>query len=101
MRDTGCGLKAFRRDVFLALPYFDGLHRFLPPLVRREGFDIAYLDVVDRPRRFGKSNYRIWDRLWVSLADLGGVFWLIRRRKSVPVVSEDGADAHRSVAGAE
>ena len=50
-RDTGCGLKAFRRDVFLALPYFDGLHRFLPALVRREGYDIGYVDVVDRPRR--------------------------------------------------
>ena len=49
-RDTGCGLKAFRRDVFLALPYFDGLHRFLPALVRREGYDIGYVDVVDRPR---------------------------------------------------
>src|ERR1700735_1668204 len=49
-RDTGCGLKAFRRDVFLSLPYFDGLHRFLPALVRREGFDIGYVDVVDRAR---------------------------------------------------
>jgi len=92
-RDTGCGLKAFRREVFLLLPYFDGLHRFLPPLVRREGFDIAYVDVVDRPRRFGKSKYRIWDRLWVSLADLVGVYWLTRRRKRVPCVTEEGRDA--------
>src|SRR5579859_6983347 len=45
-RDTGCGLKAFRRDVFLALPYFDGLHRFLPALVRREGYEIAYVEVT-------------------------------------------------------
>ena len=50
-RDTGCGLKAFRREVFLMMPYFDGLHRFLPALVRREGYEIAYVDVVDRPRR--------------------------------------------------
>ena len=49
-RDTGCGLKAVRRDVFLALPYFDGLHRFLPALVRRDGYRVAYVDVVDRPR---------------------------------------------------
>ena len=56
-RDTGCGLKAFRRDLFLALPYFDGLHRFLPALVRREGYDIGYVDVVDRPRR--ARAYRI------------------------------------------
>ena len=56
-RDTGCGLKAFRRDVFLALPYFDGLHRFMPALIRRDGFDIGYVDVVDRDRRHGTSNY--------------------------------------------
>ena len=55
-RDTGCGLKAFRRDVFLALPYFDGLHRFLPALVRREGYGIVYVDVIDRPRHSGVSN---------------------------------------------
>lgn len=83
-RDTGCGLKAFRRDVFLALPYFDGLHRFLPALVRREGFDVAYVDVVDRPRRHGVSNYGLWDRLWVGILDLFGVWWLIRRKKRVP-----------------
>ena len=58
-RDTGCGLKAFRRDVFLALPYFDGLHRFLPALVRRDGFDIGYVDVVDRPRLHGVVELRL------------------------------------------
>jgi dolichol-phosphate mannosyltransferase len=87
-RDTGCGLKAFRRDVFLALPYFDGLHRFLPALVRREGFDIGYVDVVDRPRRHGVSNYGFFDRLWVGILDLAGVWWLIRRKKRVPQSEE-------------
>ena len=87
-RDTGCGLKAFRRDLFLALPYFDGLHRFLPALVRREGYDIGYVDVIDRPRRFGTSNYGMWDRLWVGTLDLFGVWWLIRRRHRVPHVLE-------------
>ena len=82
--DTGCGLKAFRRDLFLALPYFDGLHRFLPALVRREGYDIGYVAVVDRPRRAGTSNYGLWDRLWVGILDLIGVWWLIRRRRHVP-----------------
>jgi dolichol-phosphate mannosyltransferase len=88
-RDTGCGLKAFRRDVFLRLPYFDGLHRFLPALVKREGFAIGYVDVIDRPRGAGVSNYGMWDRLWVGILDLAGVWWLIRRRKRVPDVSED------------
>jgi glycosyltransferase involved in cell wall biosynthesis len=87
-RDTGCGLKAFRRDVFLALPYFDGLHRFLPALVKREGYDIGYIDVVDRPRHAGVSNYGLWDRLWVGILDLAGVWWLIRRKRRVPEILE-------------
>jgi dolichol-phosphate mannosyltransferase len=79
-RDTGCGLKAFRREVFLALPYFDGLHRFLPALVRREGYD--------RPRHAGVSNYGFFDRLWIGIMDLAGVWWLIRRKKPTPEVTE-------------
>ncbi len=87
-RDTGCGLKAFRREVFLTLPYFDGLHRFLPALVRRDGYDIVYVDVVDRPRRSGASNYGFFDRLWIGIMDLAGVWWLIRRKRSAPVATE-------------
>jgi dolichol-phosphate mannosyltransferase len=87
-RDTGCGLKAFRRDVFLALPYFDGLHRFLPALVRREGYDIVYVDVIDRPRHSGVSNYGFFDRLWIGIMDLAGVWWLVRRKKPTPEVTE-------------
>jgi dolichol-phosphate mannosyltransferase len=87
-RDTGCGLKAFRRDVFLALPYFDGLHRFLPALVRRDGYQVGYVDVIDRPRRHGESHYGMGNRLWVGILDLAGVWWLIRRRGRVPQISE-------------
>jgi dolichol-phosphate mannosyltransferase len=87
-RDTGCGLKAFRREVFLALPYFDGLHRFLPALVRREGHGIVYVDVIDRPRHSGVSNYGFFDRLWIGIMDIAGVWWLIRRKKSTPVATE-------------
>ncbi|MFL6797484.1 MAG: glycosyltransferase family 2 protein [Xanthobacteraceae bacterium] len=86
-RDTGCGLKAFQRELFLALPYFDGMHRFLPALVRREGYEIGYVDVIDRARRAGRSNYGMLDRLWVGIADLVGVWWLIRRRR-LPQVLE-------------
>jgi glycosyltransferase involved in cell wall biosynthesis len=92
-RDTGCGLKAIRRDLFLNLPYFDGLHRFLPALVKREGYGVGYVDVIDRPRGQGVSNYGMWDRLWVGILDLAGVWWLIRRRQRVPEVSEV-TDAH-------
>jgi dolichol-phosphate mannosyltransferase len=87
-RDTGCGLKAFRRELYLSLPYFDALHRFTPALVKREGLEVAHLDVVDRPRHAGKSNYGLFDRLWVGILDLFGVWWLIRRRRRIPKVSE-------------
>lgn len=91
--DTGCGLKAFRRDVYLSLPYFDALHRFTPALVRREGYGVQYLDVVDRPRRHGQSHYGMWGRLWIGIVDLYGVFWLIRRRRCVPDVTEVKSNA--------
>jgi len=87
-RDTGCGFKCFPRDAYLALPYFDALHRFMPALVRREGLGIAYVDVIDRPRLTGFSNYGFFDRLWVGILDLVGVRWLIKRRKRLPIVTE-------------
>jgi dolichol-phosphate mannosyltransferase len=90
--DTGCGLKAFRRDIYLALPYFDALHRFTPALVKREGYDVAYVEVVDRPRAHGMSHYGMWNRLWIGILDLTGVFWLIRRRRRVPEVTEVPSD---------
>ena len=92
-RDTNCGLKCFPRQVYLDLPFFDGLHRFLPALIRRDGYAIATIDVVDRPRLSGISNYGFFDRLWVGVADLAGVRWLIKRRRNIPVVSEEPADA--------
>lgn len=87
-RDTGCGFKCFPRDAYLAMPYFDALHRFMPALIRREGLDIAYVDVVDRPRLTGVSNYGFFDRLWVGIVDLAGVRWLLTRRRKVPVATE-------------
>lgn len=79
--DTGCGLKLIRRDVFLSLPYFDHLHRFLPALVRREGLGVRSVPVSHRPRLRGTSKYGINNRLWVGIVDLLGVLWLLRRRR--------------------
>jgi glycosyltransferase involved in cell wall biosynthesis len=87
-RDSGCGLKALPTALFRQLPYFDGWHRYLPALVLREGFAVAHIDVVDRQRRHGKSNYGIIDRGLRGVLDLIGVWWLRRRRKVVPEVSE-------------
>ncbi|EFO33866.1 glycosyl transferase family protein [Roseibium sp. TrichSKD4] len=86
-RDSGCGLKALRREVFLQLPYFDSWHRFLPALVIREGYGVVHIDVEDRNRRFGTSKYGIFDRALIGILDLIGVWWLRRRRKNLPNVS--------------
>lgn len=87
--DTGCGIKVFYRDVFIGLPYFDHMHRFLPALVQRTGSTVISVPVKHRPRLRGKSKYGIWNRLWVGIVDLLGVAWLIRRshRPSVEELS--------------
>ena len=77
--DTGCGLKLFRRDAFLALPHFDHMHRFLPALFIRAGGRVVSVPVNHRPRTRGTSNYGTLDRLWVGIFDLVGVAWLQRR----------------------
>jgi dolichol-phosphate mannosyltransferase len=86
--DTGCGLKLFPRALFLDLPYFDHMHRFLPALVLREGGIVRSLPVNHRPRERGASKYGVWDRAWVGISDLLGVMWL-RRRKSLPALVAD------------
>mgnify|MGYP000288824160 CR=1 FL=1 len=88
--DTGCGLKLFRRDVFLDLPYFDHMHRFLPALVQRRGGRVVSVPVNHRARERGSSNYGTLDRLLVGIVDLFGVLWLLRRAKK-PVIEEVGA----------
>lgn len=80
-RDTGCGLKAFRRDAFLRLPYFDHMHRYLPALFARDGWSIVHVDVSHRPRTAGRSNYSNFQRGLVGIIDLAGVAWLLARRK--------------------
>ncbi|WP_144577534.1 glycosyltransferase family 2 protein [Agrobacterium sp. DE0009] len=80
-RDTGCGLKAFRRDAYLALPYFDHHHRYFPALFCRDGWQVAHVDVTHRPRLHGNSHYTNIGRALVGIYDLIGVAWLLRRRK--------------------
>ncbi|TCL00608.1 dolichol-phosphate mannosyltransferase [Shimia isoporae] len=80
-RDTGCGLKAFKREAFLDLPYFDHMHRYLPALFSMNGYSVAHVDVTHRQRGAGRSNYSNFQRALVGLVDLFGVAWLIRRRK--------------------
>ncbi|HHI88858.1 MAG TPA: glycosyltransferase family 2 protein [Hellea balneolensis] len=79
--DTGCGLKVFKREAFLRLPYFDHIHRYLPALMLREGYAIDFMDVNHRPRQAGVSKYTNFGRLIVSISDLRGVMWLNRRAR--------------------
>ena len=83
--DTGCGLKVFSRELFLRLPYFDHMHRYLPALVLRAGGEVVSVPVHHRHRTQGVSKYGFHNRLWVGIVDLFGVAWLQRRAK-VPVV---------------
>lgn len=80
-RDTGCGLKLIRRDVFLGLPYFDHMHRYLPALVARDGWKTLHVDVAHAARHAGRSNYANLGRAAVGVYDLIGIMWLIKRRK--------------------
>ena len=77
--DTGCGFKLIRREVAVRLPFFDGMHRFLPALTRRAGYEIMQIPVEDRPRTKGVSKYGFFGRLGAGIVDLLGVFWLMRR----------------------
>lgn len=88
-RDTGCGLKAFPRRVFLDLPFFDHMHRYLPALVRREGLTVKLVDVSHRAREGGASKYTNFGRAMVGITDLAGVWWLLRRRRVPDVVRVD------------
>lgn len=86
--DTGCGLKAFRREAFLRLPYFDHMHRYLPALMIREGYQNRFVDVGHRHRTTGRSKYTNLGRLWNALSDLMGVMWLRTRSRNPGNVAE-------------
>ena len=87
--DTGCGIKLFERAVFVELPRFDHMHRFLPALFLRQGARVVSIPVGHRPRTRGTSKYGMLNRLWVGIVDIVGVMWLRRRFKPGLLVRED------------
>ena len=88
--DSGCGLKLFSRESFLAVPHFDHMHRFLPALFLGSGWRVASVPVNHRPRHHGRSHYGVLDRAWVGVADLAGVLWL--KRRSISPATMEGPD---------
>jgi dolichol-phosphate mannosyltransferase len=90
--DTGCGIKLFRRQAFVELPFFTTMHRYLPALFLTYGHEIAYEAVNDRPRLRGTSKYTNLGRALVGIYDLVGVGWL-RKRTILPPVAEHASGA--------
>ncbi len=88
VRDTGCGIKAFRRNAYLNLPYFDHMHRYFAALFKRDNYEILLCDVDHRSREAGISKYGNWDRFKVGIIDLCGVLWLLKRRKLTNTITE-------------
>ena len=86
--DSGCGIKVFYRDAFLALPYFDHMHRYMAALMKREGYRSEFAPVEHRERQQGRSKYTNLGRLWAALSDLWGVMWLRGRSRRTGVVRE-------------
>ena len=86
--DVGCGLKAFYREAFLELPYFDHMHRYLIALIQREGHAVQFVNVRHRARAHGKSKYGVVDRALAGFADIRGVMWLKKRSRGAPAIKE-------------
>ncbi|RYY94024.1 MAG: glycosyltransferase family 2 protein, partial [Alphaproteobacteria bacterium] len=86
--DSGCGMRAFRRDAYLQLPYFDHMHRYVPALMQSEGYTVEERPVGHRARQHGQSNYTNFGRLADAMSDMRGVMWLRKRRRSPGGVDE-------------
>jgi dolichol-phosphate mannosyltransferase len=94
--DTGCGIKVFRRDAFLELPFYCGMHRYLPALFVTYGHMVAYLPVNDRSREAGKSKYTNLGRAHIGIYDLIGVRWIRKRTRISPVAEVARPEAQRT-----
>lgn len=98
--DTGCGLKVYQRDAYLALPYFTSMHRYLPAFFQTYGHQVAYETVNDRPRLAGTSKYTNLGRALIGIYDLVGVSWL-RKRTAIPPLAEQVAGGNHIEAGSQ
>ncbi len=77
--DAGCNYRAFRRECIQELKFFKGMHRFLPTLLKLEGYTVTEVPISHQPRRAGRSHYGVWNRLFASFSDLLAVRWMQKR----------------------
>ena len=89
IKDTGCSLKAFRRECLAGMRLYTGMHRFLPTLLQMDGWRVVQLPVEHRPRASGASKYGVWNRVFPALADLLAVRWMRKRKLDYEVVRHD------------
>ena len=94
--DSGCGIKLLHRDLFIELPFFNHMHRFMPSLVRRHGGGVTGVAVAHRARTQGQSKYQVLDRLVVGISDIIGVIWLLKRAPRHGAVAEIAAPEGRA-----
>jgi len=89
VRDTGCTLKAMRRECVSALVPFKGMHRFIPALIKDAGYRLVEIPVNHRPRRFGQTKYGLGNRAVRATMDMFGVRWLLSRRLNYKIREEN------------
>jgi dolichol-phosphate mannosyltransferase len=86
--DAGCCYRAFKRECVDDLKYFRGMHRFMPTLIKMEGFTVTEIPISSNPRFAGQSNYGIWNRLFASFYDLLAVRWMKKRMLKIKVAEK-------------
>lgn len=101
IRDTGCSMRIFRRDIALRLPTFNGMHRFFGPLLLREGCHLLQVPVHHRARAHGRSHYSFSNRSHQVIIDLLGILWLMHRSLHCEVISTVGCDVSTACAKAQ
>jgi glycosyltransferase involved in cell wall biosynthesis len=79
IQDSGCTYRAYKRECLQDLKLYKGMHRFMPTLVKMEGFRVIEIPIAHHPRQFGESKYTTWNRMWRALADLLAVRWMKSR----------------------
>jgi glycosyltransferase involved in cell wall biosynthesis len=86
--DSGCTYRALRRECIAGLKFFKGMHRFLPTLIKMEGFTVTEIAVSNQPRLAGQSHYGVWNRLFSSFYDLLAVRWMKKRMFRIPIAEQ-------------